>query len=146
MNERIAMVQSIVWSIVLRIRLRSLILWKHDLEIEEICCANDRFVTKLTPKLRAESTGESMTMKGRWMVGLLSLESCCSRPKMRNSVLEGLRDRKLEDSQLESLVILFSRWVCYEINPEMRMIREVEYHLVVVCWWIRYDSTERSGV
>jgi len=31
------------------------------------------------------------------MVGLLSLDSCCGRPKMRNSVLEGLRDRKLDD-------------------------------------------------
>jgi len=30
------------------------------------------------------------------MVGLLSLESCCGRPKMRNSVLEGLRDWKLD--------------------------------------------------
>jgi len=30
------------------------------------------------------------------MVGLLSLESCCGRLKMRNSVLEGLKDRKLD--------------------------------------------------
>jgi len=31
--------------------LRSRILWKHDLEIEEICCANyDRFLSKMTPK------------------------------------------------------------------------------------------------
>jgi len=34
---------------------------------------------------------------GRWIVGLLSLESCCGRPKIRNSVLEGLRHRKLDD-------------------------------------------------
>jgi len=45
------------------------------------------------------------------MVGLLSLESCCGRPKMRNSVLEGLRDRKLDDIQLATLVIVFSRRV-----------------------------------
>jgi len=38
------------------------------------------------------------------MVGLLSSESCCGRPKMRNSVLEGLRDKKLEDIQLDTLV------------------------------------------
>jgi len=43
------------------------------------------------------------------MVGLLSLESCCGRPKMRNSILEGLRERKLEDIQLDTLVIMFSR-------------------------------------
>jgi len=46
----------------------------------------------------------------RRMVGLLSLESC-GRPKMRNSVLEGLRDRKLEDIQLDTLAIVSSRWV-----------------------------------
>jgi len=44
------------------------------------------------------------------MVGLLmSLESCCGRPKMRKSVLEGLRDRKLDAIQLATLVIVFSR-------------------------------------
>jgi len=36
-----------------------------------------------------------------------SLESCFGRPKMRNSVLEGLRERKLEDIQLDMLVIVF---------------------------------------
>jgi len=45
------------------------------------------------------------------MVGLLSLESCCGRPKMRNSVLEGVRDRKLDDIQLATLVIVLSRKV-----------------------------------
>jgi len=34
------------------------------------------------------------------MVGLLSLGSCSGRPKMRNSVIEGLRDRKLDDTNL----------------------------------------------
>jgi len=38
---------------------------KHDLEIEEICWTNDRFLSKMTPRLRAESTGESMTLLGR---------------------------------------------------------------------------------
>jgi len=98
--REVAMVQAIVWSVVLRVRLRSRILRKHDLEIEEICWTNDRFLSKMTPILRAESTGESMTLLGRWMVGLLSWESCCSTSKIRNSVLEGLRDRKLDDIQL----------------------------------------------
>jgi hypothetical protein len=43
------------------------------------------------------------------MMGLLSLESCCGRPMIRNSVLEGLRERKLDDIQLETLDIVFSR-------------------------------------
>jgi len=43
------------------------------------------------------------------MVGLLSLESYFGRPKMRNSVLAGLRDRKLADIQFATLFIVFSR-------------------------------------
>jgi len=71
------------------------------------------------------------------MVGLLSLESCCGRPKIRNSVLEGLRDRKLGGIQLgyvSNSVFNVSDDV-REIQS-MRMIREVEYHQhieVVVC-------------
>jgi len=105
------MVQTVVWSIVLRIRFTSRILWKHNLEVEEICCTNDRFLSKMTPRLRAESKGEIMTLLGRWMVGLLSLESCWGRTWMRNSVLEKLGERKLEDIQLDTLVIGFSRRV-----------------------------------
>jgi len=33
----------------------------------------------MTQRLRAESTGEIMTLLGRHIVGLLSLESCCGR-------------------------------------------------------------------
>jgi len=42
-----------------------------------------QILSKMTPGLRAEWTGESMTLLGRWLVGLLSLESCCGRPKLR---------------------------------------------------------------
>jgi len=50
-----------------------------------------------------------MILLGKSMEGLSSLESCCGRPNMRNSVLVGLRDTKLEDIQLDTLVIVFSR-------------------------------------
>jgi len=50
-----------------------------------------------------------MTLLGRGMVGLLSLESFCGRPIIRNSVLEGSRDRKLDYIQLDKLVIVFLR-------------------------------------
>jgi len=63
--REVTMVQVVVWSIVLRIRLLSRILWKHNLKIEEICCANDRFLSKMIPRLRAESTDESTTLLGR---------------------------------------------------------------------------------
>jgi len=45
------MVQAVVWSIVFRIRLRSRIFRKHDLEIEEICCATERFFIKDDTKI-----------------------------------------------------------------------------------------------
>jgi len=109
--RKVAMIQAVVWSIALRIRLRFRILRKRDLKIKEICCANNRFLSKITPRLRKELTGESMTLLGRWMVWFLSLESYCGRLKMRNSVLEGLRDRKLDDIQLDMLFMVFSRRV-----------------------------------
>jgi len=60
------------------------------------------------------------------MVGLLSLESCCGRPKTRNSVLEGLRDRKLE----EMCSWIRHSYSVFKVSVVMREIqsREVEYH------------------
>jgi len=57
MNERSSNgAGSSLINIVVRIRLiRSRIFRKHDLQIEEICCANERFLSKMTPRLRAES-------------------------------------------------------------------------------------------
>jgi len=53
MNERSSNgAGSIVCSIVLQI------LWKHDLEVVQM---TDFFLSKMTPRLRAESTGASMT-------------------------------------------------------------------------------------
>jgi len=49
----------------IQIRLGSRILWKHDLETAETCCGNDRFLSTMTPRLRAESTGERMKLLGR---------------------------------------------------------------------------------
>jgi len=45
---------------------------------------------------------------GRCLVGLLSLENCCGRPKIRNSVLEGLRRRKLKDIHVSYSVLKVS--------------------------------------
>jgi len=53
-----------LFDVLLLIRLMSQILWKHDLEIEEICCTTDRFLLKMRTRLQAESTGESMTWLG----------------------------------------------------------------------------------
>ena len=59
--REVAIVQAVVRSIVLRMRLRSRISRKHDLEIAEMCLENARLFSKMTPKLRAESTGVSVT-------------------------------------------------------------------------------------
>jgi len=69
-------VQTVVWSIVIRIRIRTRISLRQDLETAKICWTNDRFSSKITPRLRAESTGENMTLLGKWMVGVLSVYSC----------------------------------------------------------------------
>jgi len=82
--REVAIVQGVVWFKVLRIRHRSRILWKHDLQRAEIglCWAIDRFLSKITPWLQANSTGKRITLLGRWMVGLYSSESCWDRPKL----------------------------------------------------------------
>jgi len=38
-------------------------LWKQDLEKAEMCYANDRFLSKMASRLRAESTGETKVKK-----------------------------------------------------------------------------------
>ena len=37
-----------------------------------------------------------------WSVGLFSLDSCVELLKMRNSVLDGFRERRLADIQVET--------------------------------------------
>ena len=51
-----------------------------------------------------------MTSLGKWIIGWFSLSSGFGRPMMRNSVFEGLRERKLDDIQLQTLVTVRSRW------------------------------------
>jgi len=53
----------------------------------------------MTPRLRAESTGESVTLLDRCMVALLSKESGCGRPTLIHSVLEELGERKFSDAR-----------------------------------------------
>ena len=76
----------------------------------EMCSENDRVESKMTPKLRAEWTGDKVTELGSDIVGFSSLPSCLGRPMIRNSVLEELSERKLDDIQLWTDEIVFSRW------------------------------------
>ena len=70
---------------------------KQDLEIEEMCSEKVILLSKMTPKLRAEVTGERVTLLGREMIELVSLASCCGKPMRSHSVLAGVRERRLAD-------------------------------------------------
>ena len=59
-------------------------------------------MSRRKPRLRADGMGD-MTVDGFiCSVGLLSLDSWCEFPKMRNSVLVGLSDRRFADIQVET--------------------------------------------
>ena len=61
-----------------------------------------RLVSRMKPRLRADGIG-FITVEGLISkVGLLSLESWYGLPKMRNSVLVGLSDRRFADIQVET--------------------------------------------
>jgi hypothetical protein len=55
----------------------------------------------MKPRLRADAEGRMEVPGLGDRVGLTILASCLGRPKTRNSVLEGLRVRKLADIQSE---------------------------------------------
>jgi hypothetical protein len=58
---------------------------RHDLETAEMCSKKLTIVSKMTPKLRAEVTGERITLLGRQIIGLSSLSTCFEMPTERNS-------------------------------------------------------------
>ena len=68
------MVHAVVRSMVLRIRLRSRVWYRYDLDQWKMWSEIVRLLSKMTPspRLRAESTGERMTTLGKWIVGWFS--------------------------------------------------------------------------
>ena len=95
------MVSALEWVKVLRMRLRSRMWAKHFWEIEKMCLENERLESKMKPRLRAEVTGLRMVSEEMVRVGFEILESCTGRPISKNSVFDGLRERKLDDIQDE---------------------------------------------
>src|SRR5664279_3848952 len=65
----------------------------------------DRVESKMTPRLRAVEVGVIETFEGIARIGLDSLDSCRGRPIRRNSVLDWLRDNRLQDIQFETFEI-----------------------------------------
>jgi PAS domain-containing protein len=59
---------------------------------------NDRFLSKIIPRLRTEDAKSGGVWEGSWRVkgkdGSVILFSWTGRPMRRNSVLEGLRHRR----------------------------------------------------
>jgi len=69
-------------------------------------------------RLRAESTGEGMTFVGRYMVGFLSLESLCGRPKMRNSVFG-----KINMDEVGRHPVGYVSYIVFKVSDVMREIQ-----------------------
>jgi len=69
-----------------------------------------QIVIENNTKIASKIIIQGMILLGKGMVGSLSLKSCCGIPKMRNSVLEGFRKSYLENIQLDTLVVVFSKW------------------------------------
>ena len=59
-----------------RIRRRSRIDRKHDLDTDEICSEKVSDESKITPRFRAELVGVMLTLEGITRVGSETLESC----------------------------------------------------------------------
>ena len=113
--REVAIVQAVLWSKVLRIRHRSWIWEKQDFEMYEIWSEKQRLESKITPRFRAEETGCIVIFEEIVSVGLWILASCAGRPMRRNSVIVGLRDRKLEAIHEEISEIVFCKsWIFSE--------------------------------
>jgi len=64
--------------------------------------------TKVTCRFKSQQNDivrHNKQMNGR----VIEFRELTCKPKIRNSVLEGLKARKLDDSQLDTLAIVFSR-------------------------------------
>ena len=67
------------------------------MQTEEICTLAEKSLSKMKPRLRVESVGVSM-VPWKVRVAAVSFERCCGVPMIKNSVLEGLTERRFEVS------------------------------------------------
>jgi len=74
-----------------------------------MCLEKESSESKVIPRLRAEETGWIEILLGIDKIMLLALASWARFPIRRNSVLDGLRERKLADIQEETVEIVDSR-------------------------------------
>ena len=92
----------------------------QDSQVAEILSLSVRLESRRKPRLRADGVG-LVAVDGRISsVGLLSLDSWYGLPKIRNSVLVGLSDRRLADIQMETSEIADCRCWMDERNCDGR--------------------------
>ena len=72
----------------------------------------------MNPRFQAEEVGGMDCVEGRESDGLITLEGCCGSPIRRNSILEGLRVRWLDD-----------------IEQDMRDIVDSKLEIAVLRFW-----------
>ena len=113
----------------------------------EIGSEKERFESNITPRFLAEATGLMEVLEGIDREGLSILASWVGRPMSRNSVLEELRERKLEAIQDEISEMVFVGVKCFvgscmERKEELSVI-SIE---LVIDWWPRNDVAEWSCV
>ena len=65
------------------------------LDRDEICFEKVRLESKMKPRFRAESVGVIGGFEGREREGLEISDICWGRPLSINSVLDGVRDKRL---------------------------------------------------
>ena len=145
------MVHDVVRSMVLRICLRSRMWYMHDLDTAEIWSERVRILSKMTPRLRAESAGERMIIINMvnwmisWMIKLFELFWETNDEKFSFWRIEG----KLDDIQLLTLVTQFVQDEQYCVRSQSRewYIELSVINTELMTWkWIRYDFTERNNI
>ena len=103
---------------------------------QEMCWAWERFVLRMTPRFRAEPTGERLTLFGRRVVGELSSESCWVIPI----------DEKLSFGRIEKIGrhSVENTWNCGKQYMRTRSCWKnklcVIYLELMIYRWVRNDS------
>ena len=108
---------------------------KQDLDKDEICLENERWLSRIKPRFRTDAEAECWLSRESGRTGFEILVSCLGRPINKNSVLEWLRVSRLDDIQTN----LKKRRLKVRNGFSKRRRREREEELSIV------SKTEDSG-
>jgi hypothetical protein len=110
----VAMVEAVLKSSIGLMRRRSRMCMKQERERFEMCLENERCESKVIPRLRTGESDEKVRdeeLVDRWIEGSGIFFIWSGRPRMMNSVLEGLRQRRLDDIHWEMRSTTLSNFV-----------------------------------